>query len=360
MSRSIGYAVVLTIMLLFAQNFFPAHSLPNPYQSNILSATQYLSSHFSEKVGLIYESEDLGLGGHWLARTEYPNFPYKYNSVFWLYSDNMLAVNALGPWRPDIAEAINETYYRYNPPPSGKFEALFGIPVGPDRLARDVIVNQTKEFAVLYRIHDGPFGDPRIPYTDSIIYGALSAYYRGDVLTARSEVLRAASLWNGTCSVDYGIHQQELWPGNAPSDIGWCANMKLALTLYGAKIVGVELSNFAELEAHLWSMQDPETGGIITLSNGHGVPSGSSNCETTALALLLYNDALIERLSRQITSTRATHVTPPAPLRDNVPMTETVMPPQTLAWATLLPLALIVAGVLIYTKRQVVNSWLKH
>ena len=329
------------------------HAFATEYYENIQRAVGYLAGHYVRDVGLIFESEDpTGPAGHWLKRTEYPSYHWLYNQTFWLYSDGLLSLYALSPWRSDIAEAISETYRKYNPPPSGKFEALFGIPVGPDRLARDVIVNQTKEFVVLYRIHDGPLGDPRIPYTDSIIYGALSAYYQGGTLTARSEVLRAASLWNGTCSVDYSIHQQELWPGNAPSDIGWCANMKLALTLYGAKVVGVKLPNFAELEAHLWSMQDPETGGIITLSNGHGVPSGSSNCETTALTLLLYNDALIERLSRQNTSAQPVHVTPPVHIRDNVPMTETVMPPQTLAYTVILLLVLIVTGVLIYSRRR--------
>lgn len=77
--------------------------------------------------------------------------------------------------------------------------------------------------------------------------------------------------------------------------------MKVALLLYGAQVVGVNLPNFNQLEAHLWSMQN-ENGSITTLATGHGQPSGSANAETTAITLLVYNQALISRLHEQHTS----------------------------------------------------------
>jgi hypothetical protein len=64
--------------------------------------------------------------------------------------------------------------------------------------------------------------------------------------------------------VDYGVTQTSLTVSDAPSDIQWCINMKVALLLYGAQVVGVNLPNFNQLEAHLWSMQN-ENGGITTL-----------------------------------------------------------------------------------------------
>lgn len=288
------------IMLLFAGLCVSSQvwAQPSqPYMPEIERALNYLVSHFNPKVGLIYESEDAGKT-HWLARTEYPNFTWNYSQVFWLYSDNLFAEYALFPYNPELAHKINATIHRYNPPFSNKFEAVIGSPVGPDRAARDVIVNESETFVTLYRIHDGAIGDPKIPFGDAIIYRALSEYYLGETDLAVRDVNWTASLWNGTCLVDHAVTQRNLTATNAPSDIQWCTNMKVALLLYGAQVIGVNLPNFKQLEAHLWSMQT-KNGGITTLATGQGQPSGSTNCETTALTLLVYNQALISRLHEQ-------------------------------------------------------------
>jgi hypothetical protein len=297
------YGKALAIILLFLLLCASSQVLGQPSQTyipEIERAVNYLVSHYNPKVGLIYESEDAGKT-HWLARTEFPNFHWNYSQVFWLYSDNLFAVYALMPYDLQLAHEINDTIHRYNPPFSNKFESVIGTPVGPDRGARDVIVNQSDTFVVLYRIHDGPIGNPKIPFGDAIIYRALSEYYLGETELAVTDVNWAASLWNGTCLVDYGVTQTNLTASDAPSDIQWCMNMKVALLLYGAEVVGVKLPNFDQLEAHLWSMQN-EDGGITTLATGHGQPSGSANTETTALTLLIYNQALINRLHEEHTS----------------------------------------------------------
>lgn len=292
---SILFVILLTIGMAGA-------SLQAPWQPSqfyapqIQRAVYYLLSHYSERVGLIYESEDTGI--HWLGRTEYPNFHWRYSQVFWLYSDNLFATYALLPYNPELAHEINVTIHRYNPPFSNKFEAVIGSPVGPDRGARDIIISQSDTFVVLYRIHDGLIEDPKIPFADAIIYRALSEYYLGETQLAVKDVNWAASLWNGTCLVDHGVTQRNLTAADAPSDIQWCPNMKVALLLYGAQVVGVDLSNFKQLEAHLWSMQEGN-GGIATLATARGEPSGSANCETTALTLLVYNHELISRLHEQ-------------------------------------------------------------
>jgi hypothetical protein len=73
--------------------------------------------------------------------------------------------------------------------------------------------------------------------------------------------------------------------------------MKVALLLYGAQVVGVNLPNFNQLEAHSWSMQN-ETGGSTTRVRDMGSHLGA-NAETTALTLLVYNQALISLLHEQ-------------------------------------------------------------
>lgn len=257
-------------------------------------ATSYLVNHFNATVGLIYESEDPGV--HWLKRTEYPDYHWHYNQTYWLYSDNLFAIYALQPWRPDVSALINSTYHRWNPPPSNKFEAVIGVPVGPDRMAVDVLMNYTDNYAILYRLHNGTIGDPRFQFADAIIYHALSEHYLGEQASAIKDVMRAASLWNGTCLVDAGVTQTYLTPGNAPSDIQWCTNFKIALLLYGAAVVGVTLAAHDQMLNQLLRSQK-QNGGITTLAFGNGTPSGSANAETTAVFLLIFNTKLIAHLN---------------------------------------------------------------
>ena len=263
------------------------------YQIQLRNLVSYLVSHFNPAVGLIYESEDPGV--HWLKRVEFPSYHWHYNQTFWLYSDNLFAMYALAPWRPDIANAINETFRRYDLPLSNRFEAVVGTTIGNDRMARDLIINHTNNWVILIRIHNGTYANPLNHFADEMIYRALSDYYTGSIYLARMIVLSVYRMWNGTCLVDYGVTQKVLSPQNAPSDIQFCMNMKLALLLFAAEVIGLTLPDFARLEEHLWSMQKGN-GGITTLSTGHGIPAGTANTETSALTLLLYNTNLIERL----------------------------------------------------------------
>jgi hypothetical protein len=94
---------------------------------------------------------------------------------------------------------------------------------------------------------------------------------------------QAVSLWNGKGLDDWSFRIVD----------GFYSNQKLALLLYTAKVLGVQSPTFLEIERHLWSMQQID-GGLTALSNSEGKPMGSSNAETTALTLLVYNDALVQ------------------------------------------------------------------
>jgi hypothetical protein len=203
---------------------------------------------------------------------------------------------ALEPWRPDIADVINRTLRGYDLPPANRFEAVIGDTIGNDRMAEDVMVKSTADSVIMLRIHNGSYANPLNHFVDEMIYQALSNYYAGSFVLARLLALSVYRMWNGTCLVDYGVTQKTLTPQNAPSDIHFCMNMKLALLLYAARVIGVVLPNYDQLEQFLWSMQKVN-GGITTLTTGHGIPIGSANAETSALTLLLYNTRLIEKLS---------------------------------------------------------------
>jgi hypothetical protein len=209
----------------------------------------------------------------------------------------LFAAAALEPFAPDISKAIALSIKRFNPLPSGKFESVLGQPVGPDRGAQDVILFQNRESVVLIRIHNGSIGDPCFKYADAMIYDALTKYYLGQREQAQQLVREVHGLWNGTCILDDGFKQRELQQGNAPSDIGYGLNFKLALLLYACRVTETNFTDYSQMEEQLWKMQI-ENGGIASLSQ-NGKPLGSANCETTALTLLIYNTSLLSRLQQR-------------------------------------------------------------
>jgi hypothetical protein len=88
-----------------------------------------------------------------------------------------------------------------------------------------------------------------------------------------------------------------MWDGKGIYDLatqndGKYANFKLALILYASKILNITIGNYTQIEDKLWSMQQ-SNGGITSLSDLNGNPIGSANAETTAMALLPYNNELI-------------------------------------------------------------------
>ena len=163
-------------------------------------------------------------------------------------------------------------------------------------MAVDVLINYTSSYAILYRLHNGTAGDPKFPFADAIIYHALSEHYLRQQEAAIKDIMRAAAMWNGTCLVDSGVTQKYLTAGNAPSDIQWCTNFKIALVLYGAAVVGVTLAAHDQMLDQLLRSQR-QNGGITTLAHGDGTPAGSANAETTAAFLLIFNSKLIARLN---------------------------------------------------------------
>ena len=168
-------------------------------------------------MGLIYESE--GTGTHWLKRVEYPNYRWKYDQTYWVYSENLFAAYALLPWAPEIAHEINETIKRYNPPFSGKFEAVIGQAVGPDRQARDIIVNETENFAVLIRIHDGLVSDPRYHFADAQdpewLQFSQRVALRWSVPTSKTRGPMKIIAWDKPDSVATGLMDPFPWDGDA-------------------------------------------------------------------------------------------------------------------------------------------------
>ena len=135
-----------------------AHAQTNPYQSNINAAVSYLESRYSPSIGLVSESEDLGL--HWLSLTTElgsqwnPNWHY-YNT-YWTASDNLYALLALEPFNPILSQQINHTIQSYGIQEQGEFMTVTGTPIQQYRVVTDKILASTSDYVVLVRNYDGP------------------------------------------------------------------------------------------------------------------------------------------------------------------------------------------------------------
>jgi len=238
---------------------------------------------------LIYESDDPGQ--HWL-KSEFSNFTWNYNQTFWLYSDNLFAYLALRHDYPLIANQIIQSIQAYDQPTSNLFEVLLGqrIPL-PLRNPQDYIVANDAEHVVMIRRHNAStvaLGK----YVDFWMYEALERCLDGDLATASFLVHEAERLWR----------EEGLWDWSFTIHDHMFSNQKLALLLFTARALGIGLENEREMESQLWSMQT-EDGGIASLSDANGIKAGSANAETTALTILVYDDASLARFPKtQISS----------------------------------------------------------
>jgi len=282
------------ILLLLAVSLFPLTAVrgarANPsFEINITKAVDYLASRLNPVLDLIYESDDPG--DHWL-RDEFHSFKWRYRQTYWLYSDNLFAAYALEPFRPDLTNRIRRALQRYQVPPSGLFEVVAGETIPTIRNAVDYMVESSSDYVIMARRHDSPIMSYGL-YADLICYRSLQIFLQGRIHEAHRSLRQAISLWNGKGLDDWSYRVVD----------GFHSNQKLALLLYTSKILGLRFAAYTEMERHLWSMQRAD-GGLASLSNGEGKAMGSSNTETTALALLIYNDALMHSVGSKVQSFR--------------------------------------------------------
>lgn len=244
-------------------------------QIHQLTAASYLKSHFNETVGLIYESEDTGT----------PNIPepnYNHDQIYYIYSDNLLAEWALKPYEPQISNEINQTVQSYNIPPSKFFEVLFGKPIPINMSnATQLVIKQNLDYIILAEFHNSSTPLLWDQYGDTLIYQSLNSYLKGNRTEADDYFFKAYNMWGGKGIYDLATQNEKTY-----------ANYKLALILYASKVLNLTIGNYNQIEEKLWSMQQ-SNGGITSLADLNGNPTGSANAETTAMALLPYNYELI-------------------------------------------------------------------
>jgi hypothetical protein len=280
----------LAILFVLTSSFLGGASMDlvsavSRFEAQITRAVDYLVKRFNSDLGLIYESDDPGR--HWLA-DEVNGFRWRYNQTYWLYSDNLFAAYALEPFRRDIADRIKESLQKRKVPPSLLFEAVIGERIPTIRNAVNYIVESSSDYVIMARRHDSPMISYGL-YADLICYRSLQAFLEERIPEARRLFRQAVALWNGKGLDDWSYRFVD----------GFYSNQKLALLLYTSKVLGFEFSAYAEMERHLWSLQQND-GGIVSLSDGEGKAMGSSNVETTAMTLLTYNEPLLQSIRSKV------------------------------------------------------------
>ena len=254
----------------------------NPYSQNIARAEAYLINRLTPKLGLVYESDDPGR--HWLSG-EYQGFHWSYNQTYWLYSDNLFAYLALERDYPQISREISSSINQYQAPSSGVFEVVAGEHISlPLHAAGDYIVAQSANYAIAIRRHNST--SLAFNWMDLWMYEALEFDLEGNYASAEFLVRRAETMWRGNGLCEWSFLLTHTF-----------SNHKLALLLLTARATGITLSNEDAMISHLWKMQN-QLGGIASLSDAEGKPIGSSNTETTALTLLIYDQALLAKFPK--------------------------------------------------------------
>jgi len=273
-----GWSMLRVFVILVLALAIPHQATnPNPYGQNIIRAEEYLLSRLNPKLGLIYESDDPGT--HWLT-SEYPNFHWRYNQTYWLYSDNFFASLALQQAYPQISQEIIAAINRYQQPPSDVFEVVAGQRIHlPLHAAQDYIVTENANYAITIRRHNSTA--LAFNWMDLWMYEALEYDLEGNYASAEFLLRRAETMWRGNGFWEWIVFLDHTF-----------SNHKLALFLFTAGAIGIEVSENDNMERHLWSMQNQD-GGIAALSDWAGNPIGSSNTETTALTLLIYDQNLL-------------------------------------------------------------------
>jgi hypothetical protein len=279
---SLNLRLLAIIALLTTAPHIPVGS--QRYAQNLARAEAYLVQHFNPILGLVYESDDAGQ--HWLGR-EFPNFRWHYNQTYWLFSDNFFAYLALQQDYPQVSNRIRAAIESYGQPAPNFFEVVGGRRIHlPLHDATDIIVDQNASYVVMIRTHNSTrlaLGN----YVDFWMYEGLEYALQGNLANAVLLVHRAEALWRGNGLEDWSFTIFD----------HMFSNQKLALLLFTARAIGVGLIDEEEMEAHLWSMQN-EDGGIASLSDLSGTRAGSSNAETTALTILVYDPALLSQFPK--------------------------------------------------------------
>ena len=256
---SIFILLILIIGFTILPNFLSKQnesntSIDSPINQNGLD---YLISQINTEIWLLREAPEVA-----------PN-------IYWITNDNSLAGYVFYLYGyTDISKNIQNSIQEYGSINNNFIEVVYGKVIDfPPSIAEPVLVNSINQVEVWNELHgSGPVFEDWQEYANLSFMGALNYNSLGDFDLARDQVRQTMLMFDGK-----GFHDKS-FNGNYET-------YKLALALFSAKTIGVELDNSKELTELLIKMQD-ENGGFHTHYDENLEPVGDTNTETTAFALL--------------------------------------------------------------------------
>ena len=214
---------------------------------------------------------------------------WQLNQIYWTQTDNFLAALALMPYNRILSESIWAAITHYEVPSSRKANAfaVLGGETIPDgaRAARTIMETAEEDHIVLTEVQDGMDITDWAEYGNLLALQSLNQWLRGNERESQRLYATLVSMWDGHGIFDKAVRAD-----------GRYAVYKIALVLLLSKVYEDAPSQAAEMERLMWSAQ-AESGGIRTDVDANTYEVGGyTNTETTSLALIAYDEALIQSL----------------------------------------------------------------
>lgn len=311
-------AAMLVVALMVTGSLFrfqpvetSASSLPT--NANLGQAADFLEQLYNPSIGLCRETL-IGDTPHSITASNGTEYQRYTNETFWVASDNYLDSLALMPYNLTLSHDINQTCSTYYNGSYFPYQIMQGAPIPLTlHVANTYILQNTSDHIIALNLYNGTVDSSNYldapQYGDTLIYQAINYYVQGYPLDwCNNLYMEAYNMFDGKGVADSAFY------GSTPNVY---ANMKLALLIFGAKVLNLNV-NLTGIEQQLWSAQNmtgPEMGGITSLMDSSGQPTGTANGETTAFTLLAYDDNLISQIqtkARKTTPISSINITFPA------------------------------------------------
>lgn len=194
---------------------------------------------------------------------------------YWLTNDNSLAAFTFDQFgQPNTSKMLIQSIKKYGSYKNNFIEVLMGDTIAmPPHVAEAVLVKKIGDLEIWTEVHPtGARYEDWQEYANLSFLMALNYDHLDRRDAAQKTILNCMQMFDGTGFKDKAFS-------------GTYETYKLALALYSANKLNVELENENEILEILLKMQD-ENGGFHTHYDEYLNPSGDTNTETTSFALL--------------------------------------------------------------------------
>jgi len=307
-------AIALLIVLALVVGVYVIPRTPSsnlqPLSTRLSMAVNFTEKLFNPEIGSCRET---WVGeAHIITASNGTEYQRSTNETYWIASDNYLESLAIRPYNVTFSETINQTCQEYYNGSLFPYQIMQGEPIPLTLHVPNVyVLKNTSDYIIVLNLYNGTVnGSNYLDYPtcgDALVYEAINYYVQGYPLD-----------W---CDNLY-MHAYHMFDGKGVKDAHYqntsqYDNMKLALLVFGAKVLNVT-QDLTGIEEQLWKAQKTsgvEAGGITSCIDSNGQLIGTANGETTALTLLAYDDNLIRQIQSERNAAQSKgsiHVTFPA------------------------------------------------